>query len=266
MWYLKWQASSKTNRDQYVSSGDLGQQGAAGHAGAGAPAKETVSLEAPRKRLKMEAQPDPQPAPQEPSSSSELAAVDFMSSDEEVHQPGPALGTRFDSSEDEEVPALPTQLHNDLTAMPQLPAKHSLSNQADHCASDHIDKADSSGNSEASIDKKLPQSKCLGDHLAGATEGEGSEISVEEVADSSDSASDSDDAAADEDDSSPQGDAVALEPLATVTGDKEVDDASEPEDDALHTSAMEASGAIEASSPAVQPAALHEHDPDWRGE
>lgn len=57
----------------------------------------------------MEQQPEVEAAPieaahVEPSSSSELYAIDFMSEDEEVYQAEAAYDSRFDSSDDEDAP------------------------------------------------------------------------------------------------------------------------------------------------------------------
>ena len=248
-----------------ASVGDLGQQDAAGRTGTGAPAKDTASLVAPRKRLKLvverEAEPEPEPLPQEPSSSSELAAVDFMSSDEELHQSGPALGSRFDSSEDEGVPLPAPQLHPAATT--QLPDNPSLSGHAVHSASDHNDMADGSGDSEASIDRELLQNKQPEEDSEDVAEVQGSEKSFEEDADHSEGASDSSAAAhtaAAVDEGSPPCDATALKPPASVAGHEEDEDPSEPEDDTLHSD-MEASGGTHPTSPDTQPAVLHEGVP-----
>ena len=92
------------------STGGAGQHANGKHAESDAQAKEKDSAhDVPSKRQKVSNEaglpPVPQPAP-EPSISSELAAIDFMSDDEEVDQLGTPHDNRFDSSDNEEGPAV----------------------------------------------------------------------------------------------------------------------------------------------------------------
>lgn len=202
--------------------------------------------------------------PQEPSSSSELAAVDFMSSDEEVHQPGAALGTRFDSSEDEEQPPLAKQQHSGSAAASQLPAATHLSQDADHSAGNHDEQAHSSTETEASIDQKALPSEELEQDMAGIADVEGIKEACQEETDTKEGASESTDASSDaadaasEGDGCPEGSAAPPEPLTFLADDMEVEDPSEPsepEEAAPHVSAMEASDDAGPSSPDMQPLA-----------
>ena len=259
---------------QCASPGDT-----AGRTGADAPEQETISPNATPKRLKVSAkreeQPEPQPVPQEPSSSSELAAVDFMSSDEEVYQPGAALGTRFDSSEDEEEPSLAKQQHSGSAAASKLPATSHLSSLSDHSASDHNEQAHSSSETEAGVDREVPQGEQLEQEMAGGADVEGIEEAAQEEADTREGASESSGASSDAADAaaevegSPQGSDSPAEPLTSLGDDMEVEDPSEPsesEEDAPFVTAMEASADAKPLSPDLQPAAPQEDTPHLQNE
>ena len=272
-------------------AGDPDQPDATERAGGTALAKDNASLEAPRKRRKVgteaEAQPEPPPVPEHASSSSELAAVDFMSSDEEVHQPGAALGGRFDSSEDEDTPALAGQQHEASAAPPLLPVNASLSEHARQAADIHTGKADSSSSAEVGDDRELLQSKQC---LVRAGDVRSSRAALEDSGDSSRSACESSDAAhaaADVGGSSPQGNAGAPEPLAGVSEDIDGEESSEAEhnlpesepndsdseedasgreEDVPRVLQMQADDEAEPSSPGMQPAALDKGDPGGHSE
>ena len=216
---------------------------------------------------------------QEPSSSSELAAVDFMSSDEEVHQPGAAVGTRFDSSEDEEGPSLAAQQHVGSVAASQPPAATSLSSLPDDSTGKDEEQARRSSDAEASVDRGVLHSKQLEQDMAGTAEAEGIREAFQEEADTREGASESSDAlidacsdeadAAAEVDGSPQGSAGPPEPLTSPSDCLEAGDhsePSEPEEDALHVSAMDAGDDSDPPSPATQPPALQEAAPELRSE
>lgn len=215
-------------------------------------------------------QPELQPVPPEPSSSSELAAVDFMSSDDEVHQPGAALRTRFDSSEDEEMPAPAIHQPNGSVVASQALAKDRPCVRADHHAQDaNMTAKSSSRRSEASLDGEVLPSRQLGRDLGGLAQAESSEEALPEEEDNSEVASESldgTDAAADLDEDRPQGNALAHQPFAPLGAKLEAVDPSEPKENALHHSAMEASDMAGLVSPAMQPAVPREGDLGWRSE
>ena len=233
-----------------------------------------ISPDAPQKRLKVslerEEQPKPQPVPQEPSSSSELAAVDFMSSDDEVHQPGAALGTRFDSSEDEEMPAPALQPPNGSVVASQRLAKIRPASRASHHTQDASRTARSSSrSSEASLDGEVLPSRQLGRDLGDIAHAESSEEALLEEQDNSDAASESldgADAAAELAEDRPPGDALAHQPRAPLSDELAAEHPSEPQEDALHDSGMQASDLAGPASPATQPAVPHEGGLGWRGE